>query len=153
MGGRETTQTEYICQFPGTAIRVPADILLKEFDESKAVRDVLLKYTQAYIAQLSQNVACNRLHTLDQRLPRWLLECRDRLQTDNFTITHEFISQMLGVRRAGITEAATSLQQRGIIDYSRGSIRITDTPGLQAASCECFEVILNQYNDLLGLNR
>ena len=153
MGGRETTQTEYICQFAGTAIRMPADILLKEFDEIKAVRDVLLKYTQAYIAQLSQNVACNRLHTIMQRLPRWLLECRDRLQTDNFAITHEYISNMLGVRRAGITEAVAVLQDRGVIDNSRGSIRITDTPGLQAASCECFQVILDQYNDLLGLSR
>ena len=149
MGGRETTQTEYICQFPGTAMRVPADIILKEFDESKAVRDVLLKYTQAYIAQLSQNVACNRLHTVDQRLPRWLLECRDRLQTDNFGITHEYISHMLGVRRAGITDATKSLQQRGIIDSSRGTIRIADLPALETASCECFRVILNQYNDLL----
>ena len=149
MGGRETTQTEYICQFAGTAVQVPADILLKEFDGSKEVRDVLLKYTQAYIAQLSQNVACNRLHTLEQRLPRWLLECRDRLQTDNFEITHEFISHMLGVRRAGITEAAQSLQQRGIIESSRGAIRIKDTLALETASCECFRVILDQYNDLL----
>jgi CRP-like cAMP-binding protein len=150
MGGRETTQTEYICQFPGAAVRVPAEILLKEFDEDKGVRDVLLKYTQAYIAQLSQNVACNRLHTLEQRLPRWLLECRDRLQSDNFEITHEFISQMLGVRRSGITETASLLQQRGMIDSGRKSIRITDMPKLEAASCECFQVILKQYNDLLG---
>lgn len=150
MGGRETNQTEYICQSPGNAVRVPAELLLEEFNRNKAVRDVMLKYTQAYIAQLSQNVACNRLHSIEQRLARWMLECRDRLQTDDISISHEFISQMLGVRRAGISETAAALQQRKLIEYGRRSLSVIDAAGLEAASCGCFRVILEEYDRLLG---
>jgi CRP-like cAMP-binding protein len=151
MGGRETNQTEYICQAPGTAVRMTAEPLLKEFDEVKAVRDVMLRYTQAYIAQLSQNVACNRLHVIEQRLARWMLECQDRLGTDDLTLTHEFISQMLGVRRAGVTEAAGKLQEQGLIEYGRKKLRVVDAPGLERVSCECFRVIREEYDRLLGL--
>lgn len=150
MGGRETNQTEYICQSPGDAVRIPAALLLEEFDRNKAVRDVLLKYTQAYIAQLSQNVACNRVHSIEQRLARWMLECRDRLQTDDISITHEFIAQMLGVRRAGISETAAALQERKLIEYGRKSLSVIDAAGLEAASCGCFRVILEEYDRLLG---
>jgi CRP-like cAMP-binding protein len=153
MGGRETNQTEYVCQSPGTAVRMVAEPLLKEFDEVKAVRDVMLRYTQAYIAQLSQNVACNRLHVTEQRLARWILECRDRLGTDDVSMTHEFIGQMLGVRRAGVTEAAGALQERGLIEYGRKKLRVADAPGLEAASCECFRVIQEEYDRLLGVTR
>jgi len=150
MGGRETNQTEYICQAPGTAVRVEAEPLLGEFDRVKAVRDVMLRYTQAYIAQLSQNVACNRLHFVEQRLARWMLECRERLQTDDLGLSHEFISQMLGVRRSGVSEAAGKLQARGLIAYGRKRLRVIDSPGLEAASCECFRVICDEYDRLLG---
>ena len=151
MGGRETNQTKYICQAPGTAIRMPAGPLLLEFDLVKAVRDVMLRYTQAYIAQLSQNVACNRLHLTKQRLARWMLECRDRLGTDDLSLTHEFIGQMLGVRRAGVTEAAGELQRRGLIKYGRKELRIVDAAGLEQVSCECFRVIRDEYDRLLGM--
>ncbi|BBO32266.1 Crp/Fnr family transcriptional regulator [Lacipirellula parvula] len=150
MGGHETTQTMYICQLAGTAIVIDAQRLLAEFDNDKAVRNIMLKYTEAYIAQLSQNVACNRLHTIEQRLARWLLECRDRMQSDDFEITHEFIAEMLGVRRAGITEASAGLQQRGLIHRGRRSMRIINAAGLKSASCECFRTIQRQYNNLLG---
>jgi CRP-like cAMP-binding protein len=150
MGGRETTQTEYVCQAPGSAIRVPAAPLLEEFDRHKGVRDVLLRYTQAYIAQLSQNVACNRLHVIEQRLARWILECRDRLRRDDLTLTHEFISQMLGVRRPGVTEVAAKLQAQGLIKYSRKKFEVLDAAGLEDVSCECFRVILDEYDRLLG---
>jgi CRP-like cAMP-binding protein len=150
MGGRETTQTKYVCQAAGTAIRMEAGPLLDEFDKVKAVRDVMLRYTQAYIAQLSQNVACNRLHTIKQRMARWILECRDRLKADDLTPTHEFISQMLGVRRAGITETAAELQQLGLIESGRKRLRIVDRAGLEKESCECFRVILGEYDRLLG---
>jgi CRP-like cAMP-binding protein len=150
MGGRETNQTEYICQVPGSAMRIESELLLAEFDQNKAVRDVLLRFTQAYIAQLSQNVACNRLHTIEQRLARWMLECRDRLQQDDLHLTHEFISQMLGVRRAGITETAGNLQSRGLIEYGRKVFRVVDASGLNAVSCECFGVIREEYDRLLG---
>jgi CRP-like cAMP-binding protein len=150
MGGRETNQTEYICQCPGSALKVEAQLLLEEFDRSKAVRDVMLRYTQAYIAQLSQNVACNRIHTLKQRLARWMLECRDRLRSDDLALTHEFISQMLGVRRAGVTETAGELQQLGLIDYGRKKLRVVNPSGLAHVSCECFGVIRDEYDRLLG---
>ncbi|HEX4146756.1 MAG TPA: Crp/Fnr family transcriptional regulator [Pirellulales bacterium] len=150
MGGRETNQTEYICQAPGRAIKIEAELLLEEFDRNKAVRDVMLRYTQAYIAQLSQNVACNRLHSLKQRLARWMLECRDRLKADDLTLTHEFISQMLGVRRAGVTEVAAGLQQRGLIDYGRKKLRVIQPVELEKVACECFRVIRDEYDRLLG---
>lgn len=150
MGGRETNQTEYVCQSPGSAIRVGAEPFLEEFNTNKDVRDVMLKFTQAYIAQLSQNVACNRLHSIEQRLARWLLECRDRLKTDDLSMTHEFISQMLGVRRAGITDVAGKLQERKLIESTRGTLQVLDSDGLAAASCECFSVILDEYDRLLG---
>ena len=150
MGGRETNQTEYICQAPGTAVRMAAEHLLREFDGVKVVRDLMLRYTQAYIAQLSQNVACNRLHMIEQRMARWLLECRDRLGTDDLTLTHEFISQMLGVRRAGITETAGALQGQGLIEYGRRKLRVVDAAGLERVSCECFRVIRDEYDRLLG---
>jgi CRP-like cAMP-binding protein len=150
MGGSETNQTEYVCQSPGTSVRVAAEPLLDAFDSDKSVRDVMLRFTQAYIAQLSQNVACNRLHAIEQRMARWLLECRDRLQTDDLHMTHEFVSQMLGVRRAGVTEIALILQQQGLITYGRGNLSVINGPGLEAKSCECFRVIRDEYDRLLG---
>jgi CRP-like cAMP-binding protein len=150
MGGRETNQTEYICQCPGRAIKIEAELLLDAFDRNKAVRDVMLRYTQAYIAQLSQNVACNRLHTIKQRLARWMLECRDRLRSDDLTLTHEFIAQMLGVRRAGVTETAAGLQKKGLIDYGRRTLQVVNAAGLEKVSCECFRVIRVEYDRLLG---
>jgi CRP-like cAMP-binding protein len=150
MGGRETNQTEYICQSPGSAIRLAARPLLEEFDRVKAVRDVMLRYTQAYIAQLSQNAACNRLHSIEQRLARWMLECRDRLHSDDLGTTHEFISQMLGVRRASVSEMAAKLQAKKVIECSRKKFRVTDAPGLEHISCECFRVIREEYDRLLG---
>ena len=119
-------------------MKVGAAFLLDEFDRSKAAHDLLLRYTQAYIAQLSQNVACNRLHTISRRMARWILECRDRLKADDLTPTHEFISQMLGVRRSGITETAAELQQLGLIEHGRKRLRVVDAVGLERESCECF---------------
>jgi CRP-like cAMP-binding protein len=153
MGGRETTQTEYIVQIPGHGVKLPAEPLLEAFDRRKSLRDVMLRYTQAFIAQLSQNVACNRMHSIEQRLARWLLECRDRLQTDDLSLTHEFIAQMLGVRRAGISEIAAKFQECGLIEYGRRTARILDSAGLEAASCECFDVLRDEYLRLLGTGR
>ena len=149
MGGRETNQTEYICQSPGAAVKMDARPLLDEFDSIREVRTVLLHFTQAYIAQLSQNVACNRLHTIEQRMARWLLECRDRLQSDDLGMPHEFISQMLGVRRAGVSETAAKLQERGVIEYGRKKLRVINGPGLEGMSCECFRVVRDEYDRLL----
>ncbi|HEX4611181.1 MAG TPA: Crp/Fnr family transcriptional regulator [Urbifossiella sp.] len=150
MGGRETNQTEYICQIPGTAVRMAASPLLAEFDAVKVVRDVMLRFVQAYVAQLSQNVACNRVHTVEQRLARWLLECHDRLGPDGLGVSHEFVGQMLGIRRAGVSEAAAGLQGRGLIERGRKCLRVTDPDGLGKAACECFRVLRDEYARLLG---
>ena len=149
MGGRETNHTEYICQAAGIAIRMSAEPLLTAFDRDKKVRDVMLRYTQAYIAQLSQNVACNQLHRVEQRLARWMLECRDRLGSDDLTLTQEFIGEMLGVRRAGVSAAAAGFQKRGIIYYRRGKVRVLDSRRLEEASCGCFRAIHDEYERLL----
>lgn len=150
MGGRETTQTEYIVQVAGDAVRIAADPLKEEFDRNKEMRDVMLKYTQAFVAQISQNVACNRIHHIDQRCARWLLEVHERVESDELNLTHEFIAEMLAVRRAGVTEAVGRLNERGLIDCTRGHIRVTDVRGLEAASCECYEVLKDEYDRLLG---
>jgi CRP-like cAMP-binding protein len=150
MGGRETTQTEYIVQMAGSAIKVDAQLLLEEFDCNKELRDVLLRYTQALIAQISQTTGCNSLHNLDQRLARWLLEAQDRVEAEELKLTHEFISHMLGVRRAGVTQAAQKLQESGLIRYQRGNVKILDQRRLEEVSCECFSVLREEYDRLLG---
>lgn len=149
MGGSETTQTEYIVQVPGKAVKMKAHLLLSEFDTNKSLRDVMLKYTQAYIAQISQNVACNRTHTIEKRMARWLLESSDRLYSDELILSHEFLSHMLGVRRSGVTETAHLLENKGFIKCSRKKIQIVDRQGLEEASCECYEVIKKEYDRLL----
>jgi CRP-like cAMP-binding protein len=150
MGGRETNRTQYVCQSPGVAVRVEAGPLLREFDGVKAVRDVMLRFTQGYIAQLSQNVACNRLHTIEQRLARWLLECRDRLGSDELGLTQEFIAQLLGVHRPVVSETAAGFQGLGLIEYGRKRSRVLDAGGLESVSCECFGVVRDEYDRLLG---
>ena len=150
MGGRETTQTQYIVQIAGSAIKADARPLLEEFDRNKDLRDVLLRYIQALIAQISQSTGCNSLHNLDQRLARWLLEAQDRVDSDDLKLTQESIAHMLGVRRAGVTQAAQKLQERGLIRYHRGHVQILEQQGLEALSCECFSVVRNEYDRLLG---
>ncbi|WP_088892414.1 Crp/Fnr family transcriptional regulator [Leptolyngbya ohadii] len=150
MGGRETTQTTYIVQIPGSAMKIDAQILREEFDRNKDLRDVMLRYTQAFIAQTSQTTACNSLHRLDQRLARWLLEVHDRLDKDELSLTQEFIAEMLGVRRAGVTQTAQQLQSEGLIRYQRGHVHILNRPGLQACACECFLTVKDEYDRLLG---
>jgi CRP-like cAMP-binding protein len=151
MGGRETTQTEYIVQLPGDALKIAADPLKTEFNRNTEMRDLMLKYTQAMIAQISQNTACNRLHDMEQRCARWLLEVRDRIDSDTFPLTQEFIAEMLGVRRAGVTETALALKEKNVIEYSRGHIEIADVQGLMDLSCECYVVLKDEYDRLLGI--
>jgi CRP-like cAMP-binding protein len=150
MGGRETTQTTYIVQVPGNAFKIDAQILLEEFDRNKDLRDVMLRYTQALIAQISQTTACNSLHKLDQRLARWLLEVHDRVEGDDINLTQEFMSDMLGVRRAGVTQTAQKIQESGLIYYNRGHIQILNRSGLEAYACECFKTVRDEYDRLLG---
>ena len=150
MGGSETNQTEYIVQIEGDALKMEAQPLLDAFDSNKAVRDVFLKYTQAYIAQLSQNVGCNRLHNVEQRFARWLLEVYDRIDTTDLRLTQEFIGEMLGVHRPTVTDIANKLEGQGLITVQRGLIRISNVEGLERIACECYTVVLEEYDRLLG---
>lgn len=150
MGGFETTQTEYVVQVEGDALKIEAQPLLEAFDTNKGVRDVLLKYTQAFIAQVSQNAACNRLHNLEQRCARWLLEVRDRISSDDLRLTHEFIGEILGVSRPTVTQTLAAFDSRQMITVKRGLTRISDARALEAAACECYRVILDEFNRLLG---
>lgn len=150
MGNSETTQTEYVVQVAGSAMRIDAQILREEFDRSGELHDLLLRYTQAFLAQVSQTAACNSLHTLEQRLPRWLLETQERIHSDYLPLTQEFIATMLGVRRAGVTQTAQKLQERKLIQYRRGNVQILNQAGLEASACECFKRIKAEYDRLLG---
>jgi CRP-like cAMP-binding protein len=151
MGGSETTQTEYIVQIPGEAIRISSEPLRVEFDRNTEMRNVMLKYTQAYLAQLSQNAACNRLHPTNQRFARWLLEARDRVESDELALTQEFLGEMLGVRRASINQIASDFEERNVIKTRRGLTSIVDGEKLEAASCECYTVLKEEYDRLLGI--
>jgi CRP-like cAMP-binding protein len=150
MGGSETNQTEYIVQIEGDALKMEAQPLLDAFDSNKAVRDVFLKYTQAYIAQLSQNVGCNRLHNVEQRFARWLLEVYDRIDTVDLRLTQEFVGEMLGVHRPTVTDIASKLEGQGLITVRRGLIRIANVEGLERIACECYTVVKEEYDRLLG---
>jgi CRP-like cAMP-binding protein len=151
MGGHETTQTEYICQVSGDNFTISAEPLKIEFNRNTELREVLLKYTQVHMAEISQNVACISLHTLEQRFARWLLEVRERTQTDRFTLTQEFMAQMLGVRRAGVTVAALAFKEMGAVEYARGDLVISDVQALRKVSCECYQTLKDEYDRLLGV--
>ncbi|MBD1909156.1 MULTISPECIES: Crp/Fnr family transcriptional regulator [unclassified Leptolyngbya] len=153
LGNHVMDQTEHSVQAAGRAMRIDAQIMRQEFRSNEELHDVLLRYTQAFLAQVSQIAACNSLHTLEQRLPRWLLEAQDRLQSDHLPLTQEFMSTMLGVRRAGVTQTAQKLQERKLIQYCRGDIKILNQAGLEASACECFHRIRAEYDRLLGNNK
>ena len=149
MGG-DTTPNRAIIQSAGGAYRMSARDLMDEFSLGGKFHNLLLRYTQALITQISQTAVCNRLHSVEQQLCRWLLLSHDRLDTDKLIMTHDLISNMLGVRREGVTLAAQKLGARGLIKNVRGSITILDREGLEAAVCECYEVVNTEYNRLLG---
>ena len=150
MGGHETTQTEYVIQAGGGAVRIEAARLRAAFDSDERVRGIFLKCTQAMLAQLSQNVACNGIHTLAQRYARWLLEMRDRVHSDHLETTHVFVSRMLSVRRSSITVLAGKFEKAGLVQSGRGWIRILDPTRLQQAACECYAALVHEYDRLLG---
>jgi CRP-like cAMP-binding protein len=148
--GATTSPDLAFAQIPGRALRMPAGEFRELANGAGVVQALLQRYTQAFFVQLAQGAACNRLHSLDQRLARWLLMTHDRVGQDQFPLTQEFMAQMLGVRRATVTEAAGRLQQAGLITYRRGIITILDRPGLEAASCECYRIITAEHARLLG---
>jgi CRP-like cAMP-binding protein len=139
-------------QLAGDGLRMPADVLRNEFQKSGQLQDLLLRYTQAFITQIAQGAACNRAHEVDGRLAKWLLMCQDRSHSKDLGLTHEFIGEMLGVRRAGVTVAAGVLRQKGLIEYSRGHITIIDRQGLEAKSCECYPIMKKEFDRLMGTN-
>ncbi|MDQ3805984.1 MAG: Crp/Fnr family transcriptional regulator [Acidobacteriota bacterium] len=149
MGG-DTTPNRAVVQSAGGAFRMRAKALQDEFARGGAFQRLLLRYTQALITQMSQTAVCNRLHEIEQQLCRWLLLSHDRLDSDELIMTQELIANMLGVRREGVTAAAGRLQEKGLISYVRGRIRVLDRRGLEAAVCECYRVVKDEYNRLLG---
>lgn len=148
MGG-ETTPSRAVVQSAGKCVRLNAQKLKKEFNNSLPVMHLLLRYTQALITQMTQTAVCNRHHSLDQQLCRWLLLSMDRLTGSHLVMTQELIANMLGVRREGVTEAAGRLQKAGLISYARGKIEVLDRSGLELRTCECYAVVKKEYDRLL----
>jgi CRP-like cAMP-binding protein len=148
MGG-ETTPSRAVVQSAGDAYRLKAELLKSEFGRFGPTMHLLLRYTQALITQMAQTAVCNRHHSVDQQLCRWLLLSLDRLATSELSMTQELIANMLGVRREGVTEAAGKLQDDGLIRYRRGRITVLDRRGLEARSCECYQVVKAEFDRLL----
>lgn len=148
--GGESTTTHSIVQIPGTATKLAAPILQEEFNRGEELHQLLLLYTQTQLSQIAQIAACQSHHVIEQRLARWLLLVRDCTGRDTLPLTQKFVSRMLGVRRASVTEAAISLQQAEAISYSRGQIVITDPQKLESLACECYSKIKNEYARLLA---
>ena len=139
--GVGVSSTRALVQGAGVAMRMKSAHFLKELGHSLPLQRAILRYTHALMAQVARTAACNRFHVVEERLARWLLMTRDRVQTNDFPMTQEFLSHMLGVRRVGVTKAARALQMRGLIEYSRGNIRIVDSHGLEVAACSCYQAI------------
>jgi len=150
MGG-ETTPSRSVVQSAGHGHRMRGQFLKDEFSRSSPVLHLLLRYTQALITQMAQTAVCNRHHSLDKQLCRWLLLSLDRLEGPELSMTQELIANMLGVRREGVTEAASELQRAGLIRYRRGHITVLDRAGLEERTCECYAVVKKEYDRLLPL--
>jgi CRP-like cAMP-binding protein len=149
MGGN-TMPNRAVVQSAGGAVRMKAKVLRDEFARGGSFQRLLLRYTQALLTQMSQTAVCNRLHAIEQQLRRWLLLSHDRLDSDELVMTQELIANMLGVRREGVTAAAGRLQEQGLISYVRGRIQVLDRRGLEASVCECYKVVKDEYDRLLG---
>src|SRR6476646_2452374 len=148
MGG-ETTSSRAVVQNAGHAYRIPSAVIRREFDRGGALQLLLLRYTQALITQMAQTAVCNRHHSLEQQLCRWLLLSLDRLPANELVMTQELIANMLGVRREGVTEAASRLQAEGLIEYRRGHITVLDREHLEGRVCECYAVVKREYDLLI----
>src|SRR5512132_1247635 len=148
MGG-ETTPSRAVVQSAGYGYRLRAGTLKSEFGQGGELQHLLLRYTQALITQMAQTAVCNRHHAVEQQLCRWLLLSLDRLASSELTMTQELIANMLGVRREGVTEAAGKLQDAGLIRYHRGKITVLDRVGLEARTCECYQVVKTEFDRLL----
>ena len=148
--GANSTPHQGIVQVAGSAVRMKAGVLREEFKRGGRLQDLLLRYTQAQLVQIAQTAVCNRLHPLEGRLSRWLLMIHDRVDGDEFLLTQDIISQMLGAQRTGVTEAAGTLQKKQMIRYSRGKIAILDRQGLEEAACDCYLIVKEEFDRLAG---
>jgi CRP-like cAMP-binding protein len=148
MGGN-TTSSSAVVQTAGHAYRLERSVLKREFDRAGALQRLLLRYAQALMTQMAQTAVCNRHHSVEQQLCRWLLLTLDRIPTNEMTITQELIASMLGVRREGITGIAGNLQRAGLISYRRGHITVLDRAGLESHACECYSVVKKEFHRLL----
>ena len=147
----EQSATQAFCQVAGRALSMPTDDFRRVVTaQDGSLRSVLNRYTQALFTQMAQSSACNRLHPVRERCARWLLQTHDRVEGDEFPLTHGFLSQMLGVRRATVTETAGALQKQGLIEYEYGQMRIKDRAGLEQASCECYAIVRSEFDRLLA---
>jgi CRP-like cAMP-binding protein len=148
--GSESSPTRAISQVPGEALRMEATVFQEEMKRDGLLYGLVQRYTQAMINQISQSTVCNRRHSVQKRMCRWLLMSHDRVGTDEFQLTQEFLSQMLGVRRPTVSAVAGILQKAGLLTYRRGRMTILDRKGLEAASCECYQVVREELDRLLG---
>jgi CRP-like cAMP-binding protein len=148
----DTPSETAMVQLPGYALQVKARLLRKAMQADAALQRLLLRYTQATLSAVAQSAACNRLHVLEQRCARWLLACHDRTDADTFPMTHELLAMMLGVRRSGITLVAQAFQENGLIAYSHGTITVVDRSGLEAAACECYRVIRDEFSRVFAVS-
>ena len=147
--GADRMISEAVSQVPGDGLRMKTEVFKRQVTPGSPLHNLLLRYTLALLNLISQSVACNRLHSVEQRCCRWLLLCQDRVQSNEFPLTQEFLSQMLGVRRASVSVVAAILQRAGLIRYSRGKITILDRQGLEASSCGCYRVVKDEFDRLL----
>ena len=148
--GPAISPNRVIAQIPGDAMRIEASILAAEAKINPTLHDLLFRHHQAFLAQVTQSVACNGLHSLNQRCCRWLLMTHDRVEGDAVPLTHEYLAIMLAVRRPGVTEALSALEHQGLIDTARGMITIRNRGGLEAAACNCYRIVVTEYERLLG---
>lgn len=148
--GANSTPHQGIVQGQGSALRIKSSVLREEFKRGGKFQDLLLRYTQAHLVQIAQTSVCNRLHELEARLSRWLLMIHDRVDGDEFLLTQDIISIMLGAQRTGVTNAASTLQRTGIISYSRGRIAILDRQKLEETACECYSIVRDEFARLTG---
>jgi CRP-like cAMP-binding protein len=149
--GANSTPQQGIVQGQGSAMKMKASVLCDEFKRGGRLQDILLRYTQAHLVQIAQTAVCNRLHTLEVRLSRWLLMIHDRVDGDEFLLTQDIISTMLGAQRTGITDAAGTFQKKGIISYRRGRMAILNRQKLEEMSCECYWIVREEYDRLSGV--
>jgi CRP-like cAMP-binding protein len=148
--GDDESPTEVYMQVPGSGLSIEAATFRRALESSLRMQTVFLHYAHAFFNQVAQSAACAHLHSLDQRCARWLLMTRERMPSDDFLLTHEFLAMMLGVRRAGVSEAAGALKRDGLIRYRQGHVTILDREGLEARSCECYAVTKAEFDRLLG---